>query len=169
MISFLPLLLGKFPKIPWRLIGAIGIAVALLIVAWRIHHHGYKAGVAEITVKWQADTAARDKADADAREADRKRQVAAQDHNDQVEKQHADDLAAISADRDGLVRLLRQADDQVRTLTAGKATDQLGIAVARQIASRAEETYRLLGNYDAACRADASQLDSLIAEIKPQL
>jgi hypothetical protein len=156
-------------RVPWQAWAGLAVVAVFMWHGHSRYQAGLKQGRAEITAQWQADTAKRDKADADAVEADRKRKQDAQDHNDQVEKQHADDLAAISADRDGLVRLLRQADDQVRALTAGKATDQLGIAVARQIASRAEETYRLLGNYDAACRADASQLDALIAEIKPQL
>jgi hypothetical protein len=155
--------------VPWQAWAGLAVVAVFMWHGHSRYQAGLKQGRAEITAQWQADTAKRDKADADAVEADRKRKQDAQDHNDQVEKQHADDLAAISADRDGLVRLLRRADDQVRALTAGKATDQLGIAVARQIASRAEETYRLLGNYDAACRADASQLDALIAEIKPQL
>lgn len=165
-----------FLKLAWafrRQIGYVLAAVALVAgLLWYRHSliaMGDAQGSSRVQALWDADTAKRDKADADAVEADRKRKQDAQDHNDQVEKQHADDLAAISADRDGLVRLLRRADDQVRALTAGKATDQLGIAVARQIASRAEETYRLLGNYDAACRADSAQLNALIAEIKPQL
>jgi hypothetical protein len=178
MIPFLPFLLGRFPilgKLPWRLIGAIGIAVALLIVAWRIHHAGVMSERARVTALWQADTAKRDKATQDAIDAAQKREQDAIKHNAEVENDYLAKLDAIERSRDQYVGLLQRARDQVRAAASHEATS-LSIAAQAGEAGRAERIKRSLERVERATErvvpestATADQLDALIAEIKPQL
>jgi hypothetical protein len=136
-------------------------------VAWRIHHAGYKAGVAEITAKWQTDTAKRDKADADERAREQKRYDDAVTHGSEVLKDANEKLLAIAADRDSLGGMLRRAQDGLRRAEAAAHTNQLGADVVAGIASRASELEAAFDNYDRACQRDAVRFHALQEQVRP--
>lgn len=97
------------PKLPWRLIGAIGIAVVLLIVAWRIHHAGYEACKVEAESQRNKDVA--------AAQSSRLKWYEDQitDYKSKLEKQEADsaklasDLSAANSQKQALQSALARA------------------------------------------------------------
>ncbi len=89
-------------------------------------------------------------------------------HNDEVESDYLAKMDKLSGERDVLVGLLKRARGQVLTLAAGQGT---GAAVAAA-AGPAPSTDQLDAALAAALiesRANADQLDALIAVVKPQL
>jgi hypothetical protein len=165
------------PPLPWKLIARIAVPVLVLLVAWwqlvsfgnRREAEGLKAGKAEVQALWDADKAAwlavNDKLKAD----NLARELAAQSNNAKVIEHANAELAAIAADRDSLSGLLREAENRVRRLASGQATDRLGLAVASGIASRAAEIDRLRDEYDRACRRDAVRMQALQEQVRGQM
>jgi len=159
--------------LPYKL-GAIALLV--LAAAWWLHSYGSKcraegeaSGEARITLQWQADTAARDKATADAIAAAQKRAENAKKHNDEVLTDANAKLAAIDADRTSLSGLLHHANDQIHRLTAGQASDRLGLDVLTGIAARTAEVDRRYDEYDRACQRDAVRFGALQDQLREQL
>lgn len=156
----------------WRFRAWIAGAALLAAFALAIHHYGaarYKAGKAAVTLQWQADTSARNLATAEAIANAKARETAAIANNTEVLREYNQKLVDIAADNSSLAGRVRDYQDHLRRLSAGQATDQLGIAVASGIASRAAELDAAYDRYDKACQRDAAKLDKLIAEVKPQL
>jgi hypothetical protein len=153
----------------WR----IGAAVALLAaIGLAIHHYGatrYKAGKAAVMLQWQADTAARDLVTAEAIANAKARETAAIANNTEVLRDYNQKLVEIAADNTSLAGRVRDYQNRLRDAAASQATDQLGIAVASGIASRAAELDAAYDRYDKACQRDALKLDKLIAEVTQQL
>lgn len=151
--------------------GIAGAVIAAGVLGYG--HSRYKAGKAAEHALWAADTAARDKAAAEAIAAQKAAELAAQAHNQEIQTDANTKLAAIAADRDNLSGMLRRADDRIRSLAAAKATGDLGISVATGIATRAEEARRAIETqydvYDRACQRDAVRFQALQDQIRPQL
>lgn len=163
-MSFIPLLL-KY----WRYIAGAALLAAFVLA---IHRYGtvrYKAGKAAVTLQWQADTSARNLATAEAIANAKSRETAAIANNTEVLRDYNQKLVEIAADNTSLAGRVRDYQNRLRNAAAGQATDQLGIAVASGIASRAAELDAAYDRYDKACQRDATKLDKLIAEVKPQL
>lgn len=136
---------------------------------------GIASGKAEIQAKWDADTLARDKATAEAIAAAESAKVAALQHNQEVEREYQEKLAAVTASRDQYVGLFERARDQVRKSTSDAYTGAL-IAFTASEAERTERIRVSTERVERACervpaeaRMNADQLDSLIEVIRPQL
>jgi hypothetical protein len=159
----------------WRLRKPIGIAAGLLAlfaaVGWQVHAFGERAeerGRAEIRDLWQADTLARDAVNAAelARQAaDREVQRKA---NDAILEDYNAKLLAAAGDRDNYFRLLQRARGEVHSLAAGQATGARIAATAGE-AGIAERIDRAVAGVIVEARANADQLDAVIAVIKPQV
>lgn len=149
------------------------LAAALVIGALTYRHHliaaGEDTGRAQIRALWQADTRARDLVTAEAIANAKARETAAIANNTEVLRDYNQKLVEIAADNTSLAGRVRDYQNRLRNAAAGQATDQLGIAVASGIASRAAELDAAYDRYDKACQRDATKLDKLIAEVKPQL
>lgn len=166
----------------WRYIAGAAI---LGVIWWQLHAYGvrkYDAGKAHVQAKWdQANVVAKAAADAKTRENELQ-DAADAARNIEVEKEHAKELAAASADRDRNYRLLQQAR-QRSTPSSCPAPEGSGFGGTTDASETggAESTEdaayrRRLDAIDAAvadlmeeARANASQLDSLIGQIVPQL
>jgi hypothetical protein len=151
--------------------GLAGAALAFLL--WRVID-GYgdrreARGKAAVQALWDADTAARDKATADAIAEVAKRETAARAANVEIIRDANEKLVAIASERDSLLGLLRAARGEVRSLASRAATDQLGADVVARIAASAAEVDRRLADYDAACRRDAVRFEALQRQIAGQL
>lgn len=157
--------LAALRRVPWQV-------WALLLVAVSFWWHGYtryQAGLADERARWEATVAEANAA------ADRKRrdeEEATRQFNLEVRNRYEADLARIAADRDGLARRLRNA--QVPAACPGPASSTGGSTAApagpQPEGPRGPDAIdAALDRYDAACRADAAQLNALIEQIKPQL
>jgi hypothetical protein len=162
-------------RVPWQAWAGLAVVAVFMWHGHSRYQAGLKQGRAEITAQWQADTAKRDKADADAIAAAQKREQDAIKHNAEVENDYLSKLDAIERSRDQYVGLLQRARDQVRASASHEATS-LTIAAQASEAGRAERIKRSLERVERATErivpestATADQLDALIAEIKPQL
>jgi hypothetical protein len=147
-------------------------AAILALIAWQIHAYGERReqeGRDAVKALWAADTAARDKAASDAIAAANAAAEAQRKQNEVIESEYQARLASIAADRDSVERMLREARDQVRRLAAAEASGQRGLDALAGIARRAAEVDRRLADYDAACRRDATRLDALQRQIRPQM
>ncbi len=150
--------------------------IVLIGLLWAgVHNYGhgrFKAGKAEIQAKWDQDEA-EEKRVADAATAQAKAQDEADAaRNKEIEDAHAKELAAIAADRDRTFRLLRAARATADTIRASQGAGVGGVAEASAPGSPDEAGSALdaaIADVVAEARANASQLDALIAEIKPQL
>lgn len=169
MLFLAPLLL-RFPllgKLPWRLIG-VGVLLAGLAGGYLWHRHSLIAsGRAQVQALWDADTARRDAATAEAK-AD-----LAEDTTDAVvigvEEDHGleEKLAAAVADRDGTFRLLQRARSEVRACASGRATDAI-IAADASAQERADAVDRAVAGVVTEHRMNADQLDALISVLERQ-
>jgi hypothetical protein len=147
-------------------------AAILALIAWQIHSYGDRReqeGRAAVQALWDADVQARDEATAKAIAAHAAAEEAQRKQNEVIESEYQARLASIAADRDSVERMLREARDQVRSLAAAEATGQRGLDALAGIARRAAEVDRRLADYDAACRRDATRLDALQRQIRPQM
>lgn len=159
------------------LIGGIALAA---VVWWQVTAYGARerkageaAGRSAVEVLWQADTAARDAADAKIAADTAARLEAARVTNQEVLADANSQLIAIAVDRDSLARRMRDYQDRLRSLAASAATSQLGTDVAAGIARAAEEARRSIEErydaYDRACRNDAVRFTALQDQIRPWL
>jgi hypothetical protein len=158
---------------PWKLIGRIAVPVLVLLVAWwSIRSYADRvadAREAEIRALWESDTAARDKAAADAIAESAAREKVALERNRDIEADYLAKLAAADAGRDDTLRLLQRARDQVSALAGREATGQRGLDALTGVAARAAEVDRRLVEYDAACRRDAVRFGALQEQVRGQL
>jgi hypothetical protein len=161
------------PRLPWKLIGAGVGALAVALIVWRaIDSYGERReldGRAAVQQLWDDDRLAWEAVNAQQVADNQAREAAAMENNARVIRDANDQLAAIAADRDGLVGLLHQARDQVRRHAAAQATGQRGIDALTGIAARAAEVDRRLADYDSACRRDAVRFSALQDEIRGQI
>jgi DNA anti-recombination protein RmuC len=163
--------------IPPRLIACAAAGLALVSGVLWFSHVRYKAGeaagTAKVTEQWQADTKARDAADAAIRAQNAAAVEAARQTNQEALADANTQLQAIAADRDSLARRMSDTANRVRTLASAAATSQLGTDVAAGIARRAEEAYRGIEErwdaYDKSCQRDAVRFSALQDQIRPQL
>ncbi len=164
-----------FLKLAWAARRYIAIAAAGLLIGYlavsRIHAYGNsRAAEARSTehALWQADVAARDKAAAQviiAQAAKAARDLA---HNNEVESDYLAKMDKLSGERDVLVGLLKRARGQVLTLAAGQGAGTAVLAAAGPAPSP-DQLDAALAAALIESRANADQLDALIAVVKPQL
>lgn len=171
MIPLLAPLLLKFPllgRLPWRWIG-IGAAVLAVGVVYVKHRNDLiEAGRAEVRALWDADKLLQAEAVAKAVADAKASEAAATERNEVIEREYQEKLAAAAADRDGIYRLLQSARGQVRASASREATSAT-IAAATREAAIAERVDRAVAGVVAESRANADQLDALIAVVKPQM
>lgn len=161
-----------FLKIAWsfrKWIWAILAIIAMSVLAYRLHHAGVKAGRAQIQALWDADTAKRDRVEADEIARQRASAEATRASNEQRLKDANAQLLAIAADRDSLGRMYLQASGEVRRLASSAATSQRGADVGAGIAARSAALEEAFDAYDRACQRDAVRFKALQDEIRPQL
>ena len=133
----------------WK-VGAGLILVVLLIAGYAYwHHQVYQSGVDAKQLEWDADNAKRDAA-----------QAAKDAQNVEVIRGYDKKLQVIAADRNSLAKRLH--DYQISALQGARGSVETG----PQSGGQATVDGRL-DAYDAACRADAAQLDALIEAIQP--
>lgn len=164
----------------WRFRYVIaGLALAA-VVWWQVTAYGARerkageaAGRSAVEVLWQADTAARDAADAKIAADTAARLEAARVTNQEVLADANSQLIAIAADRDSLARRMSDSQNRIRALAASAATSQLGTDVAAGIARAAEEARRSIEErydaYDKSCQRDAVRFSALQEQLRPQL
>jgi hypothetical protein len=147
------------------------LAALIAVSLWYRHSliaAGDKAGAARVTLQWQADTEARqkvtDKAIADAAAQEKAARLA----NVEIENAYFAKVAAATADRDSVYRLLQQARNQVRGIAAREATGATIAATAGE-ASIVDRIDRAVAGVVTEDRTNADQLDALIAVVKPQM
>lgn len=152
---------------------ALGLGVVALIW-WQLYAFGERreaAGKAQVQAEWDAaDLLAKQVADkatharelADAADAAR---------NLEIENAHAKELAAATADTARLSRLLHAARSASSGHPATQVAGESGTpAPSPQGGSgEADALDRAIADVIAESRSNASQLDSLIAELKPQM
>ncbi len=160
----------------WQFRRPIGYALAAIAIIglawWRIEAYGdarEKAGKDEVQALWDADVAARDKATADAIAAQKAREEAQRASNEVTIRDYTQKLLAIAADRDSLSRRLHDYQDRLRSLAAAQAGGASGTADPGPVASSPTEADRRTDELDAACRADAEQLNALIQVVREQM
>lgn len=158
----------------YRRLIAYGLLLAAIVGAGLyLRHSGKVAGMAQVQALWDADTAARDKATAEAIAEVSKREIAALANNAEVLEDANAKLAAIAADRDSLYGMLQRARGEVRSLAAAEATGRLGLDVATGIAARASEAEAAIrvqwDRYDAACQRDGVRFQALQDQLRPQI
>lgn len=165
----------EFFKLAWAARKVIGIAAAALFIGYlavsRIHAYGqHKADAAraEEHALWQADTAQRDKAAAAVILAQAQKAASDKQHNDEVESEYLAKMDKLSGERDRIVGLLQRARGQVLTLAAGQGAGA-PVPAAAGPAPSPEQLDAALAAALVESRANADQLDALIAVVKPQL
>jgi hypothetical protein len=149
-------------------------AAALAIVAGIAGYgHGrYAAGKAHVQQKWDAAQAVAREV-AEKADADRKLQDAADEaRNQEIARAHQKELDSAHADRDRVARLLIAARASSRP--APEAPSVPGTAPASTEGSprppdAPTELDRAIADVIAEHRANSSQLDALIAEVRPQM
>src|SRR5690606_13335565 len=159
------------PALLLRLWKPLTGAAFLALAAGAILFYGHareQAGEARIMAMWSQDLAARRAADEALRAAEKARFDKARALNEEIEREYQEKLGAVAADRDSTFRLLQQARNQVRAVTAREATSALIAATAGE-AAVAERVDQAVAGVVAESRANADQLDALIATVKPQL
>ena len=167
MIAWLPLI-GRFI---WRHKAEVAILLALLGLLYAIGRYGDNReakGRAKVQVLWDADTEAREKVTAKAIADALLQERAARSNNEVIEREYQAKVAAATADRDATYRLLQQARNQVRSSASREATGALIAATAGE-ASIADRIDRAVAGVVTESRANADQLDALIAVVKPQM
>lgn len=142
-------------------------AVALIVGLHVYGEHRYEAGKAEVTAKWKADIAARDKASAVQAEQVRIQTAAVAANNVKVEHDYQVQIAAIAADRDSLARRLRDYDQVHSSPVPEAAGDPIAAPASAQPAG-ASPVDAAFDAYDKSCQSDAAQLNALIAELEAQ-
>lgn len=168
MIPFLAPLLLKLRALPWRWIG-IGAAVLAVGVVYVKHRNDLiEAGRAEVRALWDADKLLQAEAVAKAVAEAKASEAAATERNEVIEREYQEKLAAAAADRDSVYRLLQSARGQVRASASREATSAT-IAAATREAAIAERVDRAVAGVVTEARANADQLDALIAVVKPQM
>lgn len=163
------------PRIGVYVVAGAALIAGVLGYGYSQKRAGIASGKAEIQALWDADTLARDKATAEAIADAEAAKVAALQHNQEVEREYQEKLAAVVASRDQYVGLFERARDQVRAISTREGasiTDALRTGEARG----AERIGIVARRVEAACeripaeaRMNADQLDSLIEVIRPQL
>jgi hypothetical protein len=173
------------PLPPWlsmRLLKLVGIgAVVLALVGgflWYRHSliaQGDAAGSARVQARWDAANAKQQAiVDAKVREIE-SRDAADAARNLEIANAYEKELALVAADTDRYRRLLQRAREAATASgrPAPEVADQSGAAEAST--SRSSEPTDLAARIDAAtadliaeARANAGQLDALIAEVVPQ-
>lgn len=154
----------------YRKLAAYGIAVlAVLLIGWRLHHHGVVSGRAEIQAAWDKDRASRAAVDATIAQNQAKVESANRARNEVIEREYQNKLAAIAADRDSIAGRVRQYESRLRSLSAAQATDQRGLDAIAGIAARQRELDAAFDAYDRSCRRDAVRFQALQDEIRPLL
>ncbi|MGC3959582.1 MAG: hypothetical protein QM813_17030 [Verrucomicrobiota bacterium] len=170
MVESIPML-----ALAWRFRKWIGIALlALAIGGWLLHQ--YRAaisaaearGEARIKIQWTADTAARDKASAEAIAASRQKEQAALAANEVIVNDYTQKLVAAAGERDGYFGMLQRARGEIRSCTSARATDSVIAATAGE-ATIAERIDRATAGVIVESKQNADQLDALISVIKGQL
>lgn len=145
-------------------------AAALALIAWQIHAYGERReqeGRDAVQALWAADTAARDKAMAEAIAAQKAAEEAWRKQGEVVESEYQARIASIAADRDSTYRLLQQARSALyRSAAEDSGT---GVAPAAGQASGADRLDRLFAGAIEECRANIEQLDALIEAVRPQV
>jgi len=160
----MPLLLLKH----WRL-GVAAILLLALAGAYLQHgHRRYKAGAAAVQALWDKDRASMQRVVDEAMAVAQIKEQTAQAYNEQVLDEYNEKLLSAAGERDSYVSLLQHARGQVRACTAGEATGAL-IAASAGEASVLERIDRAVAGVVIEHRANADQLDALIAVITPQL
>ena len=147
------------------------MAVLLAFLVYAIGAYGDKRAAkehAKVQALWDADTRARDavtaKAVADALFQER----AVRSNNEVIEREYQAKLLAVAGERDDVYRLLQQARNQVRAGASREATGALIAATAGE-ANIADRIDRAVAGVVTEFRANADQLDALIAVVKPQM
>lgn len=157
--------LAALRRVPWQVWALLLLAGAF----WWHGHERYRAGVAAERSSWEAVVAeANAKADQERQELE----AAARRHNDEIRRRYEADIARIASDRDSLARRLRNA--QVPAACPEPASGAGGSTAAAPGQEPGSPggiaaIDAALDRYDAACRADAAQLNALIEQIRPQL
>jgi hypothetical protein len=162
----------------WRY--AAGAAI-LALLWWQLHSYGsrqYQSGQAQVQARWDA---ANVQAHAVAAAETRKRELqdaADAARNVEIENAHAKELAAAVAGRDRYVSLLQRAREAANRCPAPGLAGQPAATdpgpprspePARTPAEFAAAIDAAIADLMAEARQNASQLDSLIAQIRPQL
>lgn len=134
----LPLLLKKI------LPGALAV-IALLFVAWAIHHHGYKAGSQEIQAAWNEDKLLQQEAHQKLVDEYAKREQAHQAENERI----SHELAEARKAHDAALADQRAAHQQRLLLSEGRAAvyrrqAEAGTAECRDLAGHAARLDRAL-------------------------
>lgn len=162
----------------WPFIAGAVLVLAILVAAQRaLHRYGvrqYKAGEAAVMVRWDADEAEETRlADAQAKQ-NAIDEAAAAARNQVIADEHAKELAAARAERDRNTGLLAAYRRAARASAAAQDSHQPGTAPAGTDGSAGPvdaeaELDGLIADVIAEHRANASQLNSLIGELVPQL
>lgn len=132
-----------------KLFAGIGLAIAVALLAWRIHHHGYVAGTDHVQAQWDRKIAAEQAAFIQQLQAVREAEALATDENRRLsdelsitEERNRAALAVAAADAARVQRSLAIARERIAALTsAGPALDDA--AAKRVIAECAQEVERI--------------------------
>jgi hypothetical protein len=156
-----------------KFVGAMLGVIALYLTYMLWHHHVFELGQLKERAAWVIRWDERDKADAKAvaDELERQKLESARQEklNAQITQTYRQQLLAIAGDRDSLARRVREYQDRYAALSGAmqQAKGEPGANGAGAVPSGPQTIDRLSDDLDAACRADAAQLDALRAEVAP--
>jgi hypothetical protein len=161
--------------IPYRLIGYLAGAIAVLGALFWVTHAVYEAGdrngAARVQKDWDDDKAAIVKVTAQAIADATKQRDDALNANEAIQNDYQTELLTARATAIQFAQRLR--DYQTRAATdrgpVPKAGDHQNSSATSAESAAEAGIYERLANYDQSCQADAAQLNALIREIRPQL
>lgn len=159
-------------RLAWNFRRYIAAGIGACVVAWLVHAYGDRRAQ-EVMARWQAETAAINRATEAANAKARKKEGEALARNEVIEREYSKKIAAAESARDRTLRLLQSARacDPVRTSEAESLSDSFGASEAGrdQAFRRLAELNSAIADLRKEAEQNADQLDALLAEVKPQL
>ncbi len=153
----------------------LGLIVGLIAAGWGGYNHAFDAGKAAggaaVQTAWDADKAAIQKTTDEAIAKATSERDATLQANEGIVNDYNAQLSVVRGNAAALAQRLRDYQNRPAAASGSvpKAGDHSNTASASAIAAQEAGIYERLADYDAACQADAAQLNALIAQLKPQL
>lgn len=153
-----------------KLIGFGLVGVLFIALGIRGYHAIYQAGANSVQLAWNDEKLAEDKATATAIAQLTKDRDTAMEANSIIKDSYENELRTAHADAQSLAERLSDAESRAsaHSTAAAKAGDRPGATDPSSAPSNEQLTSAVAAVF-TECDQNASQLDALIAEIKPQL
>jgi len=146
-----------------KYVASILLVIAIYVVYGIWHSHVFESGRLAERIQWQAAAAKQREAYDTAMEARRQEAIATASHNEKVLHDYNAQLLAIAGDRDSLARRVHAYEARLASAAGAvpEAGSPAGAITAAPQSSGTGGLDEAFDAYDAACRADAAQLEAL--------